>query len=107
MRDIRGVDLIAKEFQVHDKCRKDYIRKEPVIDNSAGLSQNAGKFEEVKREIEENVVGNNRAISMKAIHEMYDDGHAGDTRYRNKLKQRIMNEFPGALYFLQTVKVQK
>ena len=62
LRDIRGVDLIAKEFQVHDKCRKDYIRKEHVIDNSAGPGQNAGKFEEVKREIEENVIGNDRAI---------------------------------------------
>ena len=38
---------------------------------------------------------------MNVIHEMYDDGHAGDTHYRNKLKQRIMHEFPDALYFLQ------
>ena len=32
---------------------------------------------------------------------LYDDGHAGDTRYRNKLKQRIISEFPDLLYFLK------
>ena len=26
LRDIRDVDLLAKEFQVHDKCRLNYIR---------------------------------------------------------------------------------
>ena len=26
LRDIRDVDLLAKEFQVHDKCRLDYTR---------------------------------------------------------------------------------
>ena len=30
LRDIQGVDLLAKEFQVHDKCRLDYIRKVSV-----------------------------------------------------------------------------
>ena len=27
LRDIRDVDQLAKEFQVHDKCRLDYTRK--------------------------------------------------------------------------------
>ena len=31
--DIRDVDLLAKEFQVHDKCRLDYTRKRDSIEN--------------------------------------------------------------------------
>ena len=31
---------------------------------------------------------------------MYSDGHAGDTRYRNKLKTRILEEFPNKFHFL-------
>ena len=28
LRDIRDVDLLAKEFQVHDKCRLDFVSEE-------------------------------------------------------------------------------
>ena len=56
LRDIRGVDLLAKEFQVHDKCRIDYIRKSSVSDQYEDMSENIGRFEAVKREIQESVI---------------------------------------------------
>ena len=31
---------------------------------------------------------------------MYSNGHSGDTRYRNKLKTRILEEFPNKFHFL-------
>ena len=37
LRDIQGVDLLAKEFQVHDKCRLDYICKVSVSKPSTYL----------------------------------------------------------------------
>ena len=52
-------------------------------------------------EIQSTIIENNKAISMKVIHELYSDGHHWDTRYRSKLKQRILKEFPGLLYFLK------
>ena len=26
LKDIKGVDLLAKEFQVHDTCKREYLR---------------------------------------------------------------------------------
>ena len=49
LRDIRGVDLLGKEFQVHDKCRIDYIRKSSVNDQYEDMSENIGRFEAVKK----------------------------------------------------------
>ena len=37
LRNIQGVDLLAKEFQVHDKCRLDYIHKVSVSKPSTSL----------------------------------------------------------------------
>ena len=37
---------------------------------------------------------------MAVVHEMYGDGHLGDTRYRSKLKQNILDIYPEQLYFL-------
>ena len=38
LRDTQGVDLLA-EFQVHDKCRIDYIRKSSVSDTYVDISE--------------------------------------------------------------------
>ena len=37
---------------------------------------------------------------MAHIHLLYKDKHTGDTRYRNRLKARIIEGFPDQLYFL-------
>ena len=42
----------------------------------------------------------NQPVSMAHIHLLYKDKHTGDTRYRNRLKARIIEEFPDQLYFL-------
>ena len=39
-------------------------------------------------------------LSMAVVHEMYGDGHLGDTRYISKLKQKILDIYPEQLYFL-------
>ena len=101
LRDIHGVDLLAKEFQVHDKCRLDYIRKIPEKETNLSLNEEIGNFELVKSEIQSKIIENARAVSMKVIHTLYEDDHDGDSRYRNKLKKKILKEFPDKLYFLQ------
>ena len=37
---------------------------------------------------------------MTLIHELYADGHSGDSRYHSKLKQKIVDCFPDQLHFL-------
>ena len=39
-------------------------------------------------------------LSMTVVDEMYGDGHLGDTRYRSKLKQKILDIYPEQHYFL-------
>ena len=100
LRDIRDVDLLAKEFQVHDKCRLDYTRKHDSIENGEKDIQTFGNFDAVKNFLEDHVLKNNQAASMSLIHDLYADDHDGDTRYRSKLKQKIVEAFPEKLLFL-------
>ena len=37
---------------------------------------------------------------MAYIEQLYNDNHSGDTRYRNRLKTRILEEFPDEFQFL-------
>ena len=39
---------------------------------------------------------------MKNLHGMYNDGHPKDTRYRSKLKRRLINEFGERICFLRS-----
>ena len=80
--DIRDVDLLAKEFQVHDKCRLDYTRKRDSNENGEKDIQTFGNFDAVKN-FSDHVLKNNQAVSMSLIHDLYADDHDGDTRYRS------------------------
>ena len=86
LHHIRDVDLLAKEFQVHNKCRLDYTRKRDSIENGERDIQTFGNFDAVKNFLEDHVLKNNQTASMSLIHDLYADDHDGDTRYRSKLK---------------------
>ena len=47
LRDIRDADLLAKEFQVHDKCRLEYTRKRMSVEGE-GSNERSGNLELVK-----------------------------------------------------------
>ena len=89
LRDIRDVDLLAKEFQVRDKCQLDYTGKRDSIENGEKDIQTFGNFDAVKNFLEDHVLKNNQAASMSLINDLYADDRDGDTRYRSKLKQKI------------------
>ena len=99
IRDIRGADLLAKEFQVHGKCRLEYTRTRMSVEGE-GSNEPSGNLKLVKEFIKSNIIEGNQAVSMAVVHEMYGDGHLGDTRYRSKLKQKILDIYPEQLYFL-------
>ena len=100
LRNDEDVLLLAKQFQVHDKCRLDYTRKRDSIENGEKDIQTFGNFDAVKNFLEDHVLKNNQAASMSLIHDLYADDHNGDARYRSKLKQKIVEAFPEKLLFL-------
>ena len=81
LRDIRDVDLRAKDFQVHDMCFLEYTRRRTSTDGEQTDGEHPGDIEAVKELINNVIIEGNQAISMAVIHELYDDGHVGDTRY--------------------------
>ena len=98
LRDIRNANLLAKEFQVHDKCRLEYTRKRMFVEGD-GSNEPSSNLELVKEFIESNITEGNQAVSMAVVHEMCGNGHLGNTRYRSKLKQKIPDIYPEQLYF--------
>ena len=58
-----------------------------------------GNFDKVTDYIQRNVLSPNQAISMIVLHDLYGL-HTQDTRYRSKLKNRILTKFPDQLLFL-------
>ena len=106
---IKDEDLIAKEFKYHEYC---YIKFTRGFGNSAKDSNitspdstnvySKGDFNKVKLMIKNEVLMNGRAISMNVLHSAYGLCES-DTRYRNKLKQRIVKQFDTEILFLPSV----
>ena len=108
LRMISGEDLIAKEFNIHQKCYKDYTVI--VSKNSADTTPKANDEEQVFQEsktrfanvcsfIREHVLEGNQCLSMKLLADMYGF-NSEDKRLRMKLKQRLQSEFSDELLFV-------
>ena len=77
-----------------------HARRRTSTDGEQTDGEHPGDIEAVKELINNVIIEGNQAISMAVIHELYDDGHVGDTRYRSRLKQRILDLYPDDLLFL-------
>ena len=71
--EIKDIDLIAKEFQYHVSCYKDFVRedKSSQSQDSTELGNVKGDFQAVVDCIEKRVLSQNQAVSMSLIHEPY------------------------------------
>ena len=58
-----------------------------------------GNFENVKAFIEEKVLTENQAVSMRILHDLHGLS-TDDTRYRSKLKARVQSELTDKLHFV-------
>ena len=67
LRDIRDADLLAKEFQVHDKCRLEYTRKRMAVEEE-GSNEPSGNLNLVKEFIKSNIIEGNQKVSMAVVH---------------------------------------
>ena len=63
---------------------------------------NKGDYNKVKDIIEKNILVHNQAVSMASIHNAYSL-NPNDTRYRNKLKDRIQNDYKDQLLFIKVI----
>ncbi|CAB4017036.1 Hypothetical predicted protein [Paramuricea clavata] len=97
---IRYIDLIAKEFKYHDFCYREFTRKVANTNTKQFEDNDAkGNFDKVTDYIQRKVLSQNQVISMTVLHDLYGL-HTQDTRYRSKLKNRIVTKFPDQLLFL-------
>ena len=61
LRDIRDADLLAKTFQVHDKCRLEHTGKRMSVEGD-GSNELSGNFVLVKEFIKSNITEGNQAV---------------------------------------------
>ena len=103
---IRGVDLIAKEKQMHRIYHIDYTR---IITLKSKLSEanesgyKCGDFESVKSFISRSILTLNEAVSITVLHQIYGTGFGNENEkvYRNRLKKRIIDEYGESVMFLK------
>ena len=106
--EIVYLEPFSKEFKYHTKCYNSFTygysssmrnrEKEPADDDCLQPNSKSA-WEAVKTLINEQVLHEKKAISMYFLHGLYKL-NPSDTRYRNKLKTRICNEFSESLTFL-------
>ncbi|XP_066933544.1 uncharacterized protein [Clytia hemisphaerica] len=118
--DIVNVDLVTKDYKVHNSCYKRFVKPTTVATksnksstSSASSTSNGNEekigcpsyetsnFAEVKEFVSDVILGDQRAVSIASLHEIYGLG-IGDSRYRSKLKQRLKAEFSDKICFLSS-----
>lgn len=97
---VKDTDLIAKDFQKHESCYRDYTRivwrSEPAeLDNS---EDGSGDFNAVCGVIEENILKGQQCISMDTLMVTYGIG-LGVRQRRQGLKERLLKAYPEKLVF--------
>ena len=105
--EISNLDLIAKEFKVHEHCYQNFTRGFSHAQSSSLSSSSqakpfiydTGKFEKVKEYVSIEVLGLGKAVSLKTLHQIYDLC-VDDTRYRHKLKHRLQSQFRDKILFI-------
>ena len=103
---IRGVDLIAKEMQMHRICYMEYTRIITLKSKSSKAEETefkCGDFESVKSFISGSILTLNQAVSITVLYQIYGIGFGNENEkvYSNKLKKRIVDEYGESVMFLK------
>ena len=100
---ITGTDLIAKEFQKHEKCYLEYTRvtrKKAEETTGSSEDQQLGDYEAVLSLVENDIIGGQQCLSMETLMIKYT-GNSGTKQGGYKLKERLSKSFGDQLVFLQ------
>ena len=103
---ISNLDIIAKDFKVHQPCYKsftlDHYREGNKEAHQEGQTSNhtysTSNYEEVKEYVNDIVINEKRPASMKLLHEIYGL-EVNNSSYRNKLKARLTKDFADQICF--------
>ena len=99
---VHETDLIAKEFQKHEKCYREYTR---IVRESVSQSKNDeddphGNIDVVLFIIEKDVLQGQQCLSVETLMKEYS-GHSGSRQGRYKLKDRVLRHYGEKLIFLK------
>lgn len=112
--DIAFVDIVAKEFHVHDPCYKSFTLEyyRGINESSKACSSRTtaqqqetqpsyskSNYEEVKQYVNDSIIKEKKPASIKLLHDIYGIG-IGCTSYRQKLKERLKSDFGDKISFL-------
>lgn len=100
--EITGVDLIAKEFQKHEKCYRNYTRnkkEEKLQDETLDENVAHGNYDAVLSVVRDNILERQQCLSMETLQTVYGVG-VGSRQSRHKLKCRLQKTFGDNLIFL-------
>eukprot|EP00112_Aurelia_sp_Birch-Aquarium-sp1_P007111 Seg1776.3 transcript_id=Seg1776.3/GoldUCD/mRNA.D3Y31 product="hypothetical protein" protein_id=Seg1776.3/GoldUCD/D3Y31 len=102
---ITGVDLIAKEFQYHEKWYQNYVRnvgkpERIETDDQLNLASNPHSAEALHKFVQEHIIDGGQSVSIKLLTEIYGFNKE-DSRLRNKVKQKIESRFGDQIFFVQ------
>ena len=114
--EIANLDLIAKEFKVHAHCYKSFTRgfstSNSTVRNNAENNDkhepayDTGNFDKVIDFIRYEVLSAGKAVSVKSLHKLYGL-NVDDTRYRSKLKQKLLKHFGNQIVFLAPTQYER
>ena len=100
---ISEVDLIAKEFQKHDTCYRDYTRLIQEVDK-AGEEKNAamflrGNYKAVCKIVDDLIIGEMKCMSLQSLLQIYGPV-SWPKQYRHKLKSCLLETYGEKLLFV-------
>ena len=109
--EIKDADLIARELRYHNTCYNAFAKETTL---SAGHTQSVDEQSNLDEEVEEQQTGDFESICEYIIHHVFEEKTAvfmsvlhtiyglspSDSRYRSKLKDRIMKRFKDQINFL-------
>ena len=100
---VTETDLIAKEFQKHQKCYLEYtrvVRKEDEAIESTGDDILLGSYDAVVSLVQSDIIEGQQCLSIEILIRKYI-GNTGTKQERHKLKERLTKTFGDQLVFIQ------
>ena len=101
---VAETDLIAREFQKHEKCYREYTRvvrdQSEAAEVNTDDSESYGNLDAVLCMIDNDVLHGQQCLSMETLMNEYR-GDPGTKQSRHKLKERIQKHYQDKLLFLQ------
>ena len=89
---ITGGDLIAKEFQYHERCYQNYVRdlSKPLKSEAKEdpVSSSSNSLEKLRKLVKDHVIEGGQSVSIELLTEVFGFD-SEDSRLHNKVKRNF------------------